>query len=66
VFAAAPSDPIAKPRRQNISLGTQERIRLLLAQGVPTSNIAEECGIESVTVYRVRDFFQTEPNTKPS
>lgn len=55
VFAAAPSDPTAKPRRQTISLGTQERIRHLLAEKVPVTKIAKECGVDSATVYRIRD-----------
>ena len=66
VFAAAPSDPTAQPRRQCTSLGKQERIRLLLAEGMPITKIAKACGVDSATVYRVRDFFQNEPSTRPS
>jgi hypothetical protein len=55
VFAAAPPDPTAKPRRQCTSLGTQERIRLLLADGVPVSKIASECGVDIGVVHRLRD-----------
>lgn len=66
VFAAAPADPTAQPRRQCISLGKQERIRLLLAEGVPILKIAKACGVDSATVYRVRDFFQSQSSTTPS
>jgi hypothetical protein len=61
MFAAAPDDPIAKPRKRYTSLGTQERIHELLSQGVPVAKIAAECGVDSVTVYRMRDQVQSEP-----
>lgn len=60
VFAAAPADPTAQPRRQVVGLVTQERIRQLLSEGVSPSRIAKECDVDRATVYRVRNYFQRE------
>lgn len=66
VFVAAPSDPTAQPRRQCISLGKQERIRALLAGSVPVTKIARDCGVDTATVYRVRDSLQSGATTTSS
>jgi hypothetical protein len=55
VFAAAPDDPVAKPRKRYTSLGTQERILSLLGQNAPVAKTAAECGVDRQTIYRIRD-----------
>jgi hypothetical protein len=60
MFSASPTDPTAQPRKRYTSLGTQERVHVLLSQAVPAAKIAEECGVDKQTVYRIRDQVQSD------
>ncbi len=54
VFAAAPKNLFAQPRQQYTSLAVQEKIQELLKDGVYVPEIAKQCQVSKVTVYRER------------
>jgi hypothetical protein len=51
VFAAAPSDP-TEERKHYLPIAVHEKLRRLLAEGKKVSEIARECGVSLMTVYR--------------
>ena len=66
MFAAAPADPTAQPRKRYTSLETHKRIQELLSQKVPVAKVAKKCGLDRATVYRIKDQEQPESQTDPS
>lgn len=65
MFATAPDDPTATPKKRYISLGTIQQVQEFLSQGVPVTRIAKKCGVDRQTVYRIRDQHQLESQPIP-
>ena len=53
VFQAAPADP-TEERKTYLPITTLDRIRAMLGEGKRASEIAKECGVSTMTVYRER------------
>jgi len=53
VFAAAPSDP-TEERKHYLPIAVHDKVRALVAEGKKTSEIARECRVSLMTVYRER------------
>lgn len=51
VFAAAPDDPTGE-RKQYIPVVVREKMRAMIAEGKSAPQIARECGVSPMTVYR--------------
>jgi hypothetical protein len=51
VFDSAPTEP-TEEKKQYLPLETREKVRSLIAQGVAAPQIARECGVSPMTVYR--------------
>ena len=54
VFAAAPADPCAEGK-QYLPVAVRDKVRAMLAENRRVCDIARECGVSRMTVYRVRD-----------
>jgi hypothetical protein len=51
VFAAAPDDPLGE-QKQYIPVAVRDKMRALIAEGGSAPQIARECGVSPMTVYR--------------
>jgi hypothetical protein len=51
VFAASPSDPLGE-QKQYIPVAVRDRVRALISEGGSAPEIARECGVSKMTVYR--------------
>ena len=62
VFAAV-TNPLAAATKQYLPLAVKERILVLLAQNKGVPEIAAECGVSEVTVYRERKLLRDASNS---
>ena len=51
VFAAAPAEP-TEERKHYLPIAVHEKVRALIAEGKTAPQIARECGVSAMTVYR--------------
>ncbi len=51
MFDAAPTEP-TEEKKQYLPLETREKVRSLIAQGMTAPQVAKECGVSPMTVYR--------------
>jgi Helix-turn-helix domain of resolvase len=51
VFAAAPAEPTVE-RKHYLPIAVHEQVRALIAEGKTAPQIARECGVSAMTVYR--------------